>query len=330
VGKQNILINIYDLLQKSYPNSKEDNLKEVLIYYELDEPDSELTHNVQIKLGSIEFYNSQVLTKNGIKAFLVSNDLKGANINLQSVINKELSTKSKFILLDGALLAKQDYLASDPMGLPSVSIASEFQEKIPELFVGDRFLLGELSDTDLDAVLDQKIFYEKSLLWISDKSAVNIKNTSVQNHSLIDFFPKIKLKGDVYIMADILFENDARLPLNLTLFGKDNNGESIIKSYELHGGKPIRVSSFLTVDKATLSLFSAPKYPYQTSFLINDFKIFSIFSEIRLFYMLKIIVWILVYSLGFFLNSCGNIGSSNRRNIDVLLEIIFNPIIFKK
>lgn len=277
-GKQKLLVNLLDLLNKAEHDAKDGRLVELFIRFALDEGLVLASQNVRIDLGKLDFYHAQMLAEaNGAEALLVTNQVGGANINLLKALDKRLSSTNTPTVLGGRLVRTKQDFTTEAEGFPKINLLTEYREMIPELFVGDRFFLDELSSADLNSVLDQKIFYKKRFLWESGQSDVIFRNLDGPLLPLLSFTPNTLVNGDSYFKANFLFEDGEQHPLRITLSGIGIHGKSVTKDYRILSNIPIRLENIRFLKKATLSFWQedGAKIPFPASFLIRNIQLIS-------------------------------------------------------
>lgn len=278
-GKQKLTLNLLELLQKTDSTAKEGRLEELIINFKLDTTAeiAQQEQEVHIGLVRLDLYNSQMLTGAvGPTIFLVG-EVGDVNVNLHEALKKRFPLQNNWTVLEGRLIGARQDFASITENLPEVSLVAEYREKMPELLVGERFLLDELSGEELNSVLDHKFFFQKHLLWESGQSDVIFRNSNAPMLPLLSFSPE-KILGDVnYISADFLFEDGKQYPLHLTLLGNDLSGRSVKQNYQLLTNSPTKIKSIRIIKKATLSFSQddGAALPFPASCLIRNIQISS-------------------------------------------------------
>ena len=276
-GRRRVLVNLFDLLQKANPGAKDGKLEQLIIHFKLDETAETAIQDVRIGLGHLGLYHAQIPVQADNTVVLLAAIEVGKDLNLLDTLGKRLSPQDKLTILGGKLVSARRNIANKAGDLPRISLLTEYREKIPELFVGERFLLDELTGSELAAVLDQKVFYQKHLLWESGQSDVIFRNANDPTLPLISFAQNTTLDGDSYIKADFIFEDGKQYPLQLTLLGTDSHGRTVEQNYQLTTDKPIRVKNIQTIRRATLSFSQAvgAAIPFPASCLVRNIQVSS-------------------------------------------------------
>lgn len=278
-GKRNLLANLYDLLQKADPGARNGRLEELIIHVTLDRTAESAVLNADISLGTLALYDSQISrTGSKVPAILVSAGGASTMINLEEQLG---STGNKLTVLSGRLVGAQE--PSDVSeDFPSISLLAPFPEKIPELFAGAQFFLRELNAAELSAVLDQRLFIEKHVLWESGPSdLVLLKPAGYDSKQaglalpLVSYPLNVKIDGNAYVEADYSFEGGGPLPLYMTLSGTDQHGQAVVIDRVLLKKTPLKVKD-IHIRKITLSFRQeqgAP--PPRTACVIKSIQISS-------------------------------------------------------
>lgn len=246
-GKQSLLLNLFDILHKADPHAKRGLLKDLIIHFKPEGP-SPVTEDVRIELGCLEFYREQQPAQgNLLPRQLIVSDLFNP-INLVKELNKDLNSVDELIVLHGGLVSPAHEPAKELSTLPEINIQANYQETIPKSFIGEAFYLNDLNDKELSAVLDQRLFLEKQVLWQSGQNdAVFLEplltDTEGVSLPLISFAPDVTVENDAYIIADYAFEGGEQLPLYLNLSGYDHQGKQVNFDYLLVNNIPIKVSN---------------------------------------------------------------------------------------
>ena len=281
-GKQKFLVNLLELLQKADPSAKEGRLEELIIHFMLNKTAetagiAEQEQDVHLGLVKLELYQSEMLTTAAGPSILLVDEAGDMNINLPEALKNRLPLQNDWIVLGGKLIDARQNFASIAGDLPEISLRSEYQEKIPELFVGERFLLDELSGSELDSVLNQKSFFQKRLLWESGQSDVIFRKTDAPLLPLLSYKPDTILEGASYIKADFLFEDGRQYPLLLTLLGDDLSGRTVKQDYQLLTNLPIKIKNIKIIKKAFLSFSQedGAALPFPASCLIRNIQVSS-------------------------------------------------------
>jgi hypothetical protein len=163
------------------------------------------------------------------------------------------------MVLGGKLVSARQNSQGTPEISPQISLNETYREKIPELFVGERFFLDELSGDDLSAVLDQRMFVEKQVLWESGQSDVVFLKPGRYHPKqgglalpLVSYAQDTRIEGDAYIKADYSFEGGGQFPLYMTLSGIDQQGRQVESDHLLIKNRPLKVKD-IRIRKITLS-----------------------------------------------------------------------------
>ncbi len=276
-GQRRVLVNLFDLLQKANPGAKDGQLEQLIIHFKLEETAGTATQDVRIGLGHLGLYHAQTPAQADGSVVLLAAIEVGKDLDLLDTLGRRLSSKDKLTILGGRLVGARRDIANKSGDLPRISLLTEYREKIPELFVGERFLLDELNGSELAAVLDQKVFYQKRLLWESGQSDVIFRNVNAPTLPLISFAQNTTLDGDSYIKADFIFEDGKQYPLQLTLFGIDIHGRTVQQDYQLTTNTPIKVKNIQTIRRATLSFSQevGVAIPFPASCLVRSIQVSS-------------------------------------------------------
>jgi hypothetical protein len=82
-GKQKLLVNLYDLLQKADPGAGHGRLEELIIHFVLDETAKAAVQNANIGPGRLELYDAQKKDPgSGVPIILIATDSVSGSINL--------------------------------------------------------------------------------------------------------------------------------------------------------------------------------------------------------------------------------------------------------
>ena len=275
-GKQKILVNLLDLLQKADHDAKDGRLVELFIRFTMEEAAGLDSQKVRINLGKLDLYYAQMSAEeNGVEVLLVTSEVGGANINLLKAFDKRIKLTNNVTVLGGRLVSTQQYFTTKTEILPKINLLTQYREKIPELFVGAKFFLDELSSSELDAVLDQKIFYQKRIVWESGQSDVIFRNSVSPMLPLLSFAPNTTLNDKSYLKANFLFEDGRHHPLSITLLGTDVYGKPVTEYLKISTNIPIRLEKIRILKKATLSFWQhhGATIPYPVSFVIRNIQV---------------------------------------------------------
>jgi hypothetical protein len=282
-GKQKILVNLLDLLQKADPAAKDGRLEELIIHFKLDETAGIASQNVRIGLGRLELYYAQMLAQANGPDILLTEDEGGKDSNLLEMLERRLGSKDTLAVLDGRLVSARRDLASVTEDVPKISLRAEYREKIPELFVSEPFFLNELSGNELSAVLDQQMFVEKNIIWESGQSdVIFIKQVEFNPGQeglalpLVSYSLDARIEDNAYIKADYSFEGGAPFPLYLTLSGIDKYGRQVEFDRLLLNNRPLKVKD-IRIRKITVSFRQEARaaVPPNTSCVIRKIEINS-------------------------------------------------------
>lgn len=235
-GKQKLLLNLQDLLHEAAPLSKVGHLEDLIIHFMLDETAAPV-EDARIQLGRLEFYRVQKPAQGLLPArLLVVQDIFNP-INLADALKKQLIPigDSTFEVLRGSLVSSAAMsTASSP--LPKITLQSNYREKIPKLFVGEAFYLNVLNGKELAAVLDQRLFLEKQILWKSGQ-----RDSKRSSFPLMSYMLDLAIEDSAFIETDYTCSSaGGPLPL-LTLAGTDQRGQPVEVDHLLLKGQPIKV-----------------------------------------------------------------------------------------
>jgi hypothetical protein len=274
-GKKAIGVNLFKLLKESDPNAKDGYLEELNIHYFLAENGQSPQRGISLDLGKINFVKG--VDGDNPKVIYLPVEQSSGRINLHGAIENLFPDQNKFELVGVRVKKNQDSA--------KVVLKTDFQERTPELFIGDAFIANELRPDELSAVLDQKLFIEKKALWESGRSDVVFRKTGAQKEAVVSYSLNLNLQTtpdvDNYLLCDFLNEVSRDNSLVLTLSGLNKLGKQVNINHRLTRGQPVKLSDLKQLTKLALSFGETAASVLINKIQISQYKKTSVFKPVK-------------------------------------------------
>jgi len=276
-GKQKLLLNLKDLLYKKNSRATGARLKDLVIHFMLN-PTSGGAKDVRIDFGRLDFYREQQPAQGDMPRRLLIVSNLSTPIDLVEKFD-QLGVVGELDLLGGNWIGSGTEVENYSNALPEINFQASFREKVPQLFVGAASFLEDLSDSELNAVLDQNLFLEKNILWQKGQSEKLFLNQVAREGSnfgtllLMKYALQVHVGDSSYVQVNYEFGGNEQFPVYLTLSGTDRKGREVSVDRILSNNTPVKIGE-LKLKRMMLSLRGESlATPLSSSFRIKNVQI---------------------------------------------------------
>lgn len=278
-GKHTVIANPLDMIRQAEPDAQGGRLEELIIHFSLENASSAV-NNVRIKPGKLEWYKQYIPANQGkIEAHLIP--VAEDNMNVTDIAGMEFKRLFQSVVTGGRLLSFTNPQNNPESQLRPIMFNASYKDKVPELFVGHAEYLDDLNAQELDAVLDEKMFLEKRILWqptsrppVSEERHSSVHSLAAET-PLAQYTPQVRLEGDAYIKVDYTLRDKENRRVYLLMRGKNSSGGIVELEKLANPGQLIRVKD-ITLNNLEFVLRPGLSEISQTSFFqMNNIEISS-------------------------------------------------------